>query len=188
MIPSGPGHAMPTLNAQRVARGTPGPGSRPPAPGPASRALPSGTRPARPPSPWSGASVARGLRLHTLQPHRLLAGHHLLQLFGDPQQLFFQAHVGPRRPAGLGARGSGERQGASGTGRKHIRHSSPTGAGRAPPSTGGWVAGTKYRLQGLPGQRLPGPGGSRLWRKDRAGRRGFSPPRLLGGAPSCREI
>lgn len=68
-------------------------------------------------------------------------------------------------PEGLGAQGSSERQSASRTGCKHTGHLSPEGAGRAPPSAGGGVAGTKYRLQGLPGQRLPEPGRLCLKRK-----------------------
>lgn len=154
------GTHTPTLSGQQTAGGTPLPGS------PVSRALPSGTGPARPPSPWLAQSRLRGqgAALQTLQPHRLLPGHHLLQLFGDSQQLLFQAHVGPRRPAGLGAQGSSGRQSASRTGPQMHQTLEPGGggAGRAPPSAGGGVAGTKYRLQGLPGQRLPEPGGSCL--------------------------
>lgn len=67
-------------------------------------------------------------------------------------------------------------------------HSSPAGAGHAPPSAGGGVAGTKYRLQGLPGQRLPEPGGSHLWGKNQAGRRGSSLPTLVGVPRAARTF
>lgn len=99
-MPSRPGHAHAHPKWPASSWGTPLPSS------PVSCALPSGTGPARPPSLWLAQSCLRGpgAALQTLQPHRLLPGHHLLQLFGDSQQLLFQAHVGPRRPAGLEGR------------------------------------------------------------------------------------
>lgn len=185
----------PILRRPAVPKGALSPAPAPPPSGQSRTRLP-GTLPARAPGTPGLAGAAlpgRDAVAQTLQPHRVLPGYHLLQLFGDSQQLLFLAHGDPRRPAGRGAQGQqpglGE-GGAEAEGEQPARdastHDTHVWRGRGPSAPaclrrGGGVACTKYRFQGLARAKIARAGQSGLSSRTRL-REGSSPQAFPGVA------